>query len=152
MDRKRQLKKQPAPARKKASDRVRAVRSDRGGHHNWSDGREKSAIYKLNKKNNVKWSEVRCREATCWKTNTRKTDKKGVGSYKVNLRDGHYKGQLRRKARPGGRGDKEPGSYQETLRSRGILRAKPRKRDPKTGKLGKTTRRKQTLPANYQPL
>ena len=93
------LKKMVAPPRKLASQRVRAVRDDKGDHHQWSDGRERTTAYKTNKRNNVNWSEVRCRADTCWKTKTRKTDKTGQGAFKKNVDEGHYKGQLRRKKR-----------------------------------------------------
>ena len=96
------LKKMVAPPRKLASERVRAVRDDKGEHHKWKDGREKTTAYKTNKRNNVNWSEVRCLSGgsgTCWKTKTRKTDKTGLGAYKKNKTEGHYKGQLRRKSR-----------------------------------------------------
>jgi len=93
------LKKMVAPPRKLASQRVRAVRDDKGDHHDWADGREATTAYKTNKRNNVNWSDVRCRAGTCWKTKTRKTDKTGVGAYKKNVEGGHYKGQLRRKPR-----------------------------------------------------
>lgn len=89
-----------APPRKLASERVRAVRDDKGQHHDWADGRESTKTYKLNKRNNVNWSDVRCRASTCWNTKTRKTDNTGVGAYRKNVDGGHYKGQLRRKAKP----------------------------------------------------
>ena len=96
------LSKQPAPPRKSKGERVRAVRSDKGQDHKWSDGREKTKTYKENE--DVDWSRVRCREDTCWKTNTRSTDattanKKSGGQkvYKYNKEKGHYIKQLRRK-------------------------------------------------------
>ena len=101
---------------------MRAVRSDKGNHHKWRDGRTKTAVYKLNKRNNVNWSEVRCRESTCWNTKVRKTDYKGDGAYRKNVDEGHYKGQLRRKSRIP---PKRPNRL--TLRERGIQRKLPRK-------------------------
>jgi hypothetical protein len=96
------LSKQPAPPRKSAGQRVRAVRSDKGDDHTWSDGRENTKAYKDNE--DVDWSEVRCNGDTCWKTETRKTDAttanqkaKGKKVYAYNKATGHYKGQLRRK-------------------------------------------------------
>ena len=101
---KKELSKQVAPPRKSKGERVRSVRDDKGGHHKWADGRTKRKTYKLNKKNDVDWSRVRCREDTCWKTDTRKTDattkNKKSGDKKVyeyNVDNDHYKGQLRRK-------------------------------------------------------
>ena len=101
---KKDLSKQVAPPRKSKGERVRGVRDDKGGHHKWADGRTKRKTYKLNKKNDVDWSRVRCKDDTCWKTNTRKTDattkNKKSGDKKVyeyNVDNDHYKGQLRRK-------------------------------------------------------
>ena len=101
------LSKQPAPPRKSAGQRVRAVRSDKGKDHNWKDGREKTKTYKENE--DVDWSRVRCRDDTCWKTNTRKTDattkNKKAGDEKVyqyNVDKGHYIKQLRRKKKTKG--------------------------------------------------
>lgn len=105
----RDLSKQPAPPRKSAGQRVRALRSDKDRDHNWSDGRDsttadnkKTRVYKANE--DVDWSEVRCNGDTCWKTKTRKTDAttankkaKGKKVYAYNKATGHYGGQLRRK-------------------------------------------------------
>tara|TARA_R110002153_G_scaffold109511_8_gene250385 strand:- start:1245 stop:1628 length:384 start_codon:yes stop_codon:yes gene_type:complete len=95
--RKSSLADDPAPPRKAKGDRQRAVRSDKGKDHKWSDGRERTDTYKENE--GVNWSRIRCRSGTCWKTETRKTDKKGSGAFKKNVEGGHYKGQLRRKGR-----------------------------------------------------
>ena len=88
-----------APPRKTKGQRVRAVRSDKGEHHSWTDGRQQTAVYKLNKKNKVNWSEVRCRANTCWKTKTRRTDYEGEQAYRNNVEEDHYVKQLRRKKR-----------------------------------------------------
>lgn len=89
----RRVEKQRSPSPKGERDE----RSDKGEHHNWKDGREKTATYKRNKAKGVNWSEVRCRGGTCWDTIDRSNDYKGRGAYKRNKSSGHYKRQLRGK-------------------------------------------------------
>ena len=95
--RSRRLEEQPAPPRKGAEDRVRAVRSDKGKDHKWSDGRENTETYKRNE--GVDWSRVRCRDTTCWNTTSRRTDATGKDAYKKNVSTRHYIKQLRRKTK-----------------------------------------------------
>lgn len=100
--RSRRLEEQPAPPRKDAGDRVRAVRSDKGKDHKWKDGRENTETYKRNE--GVDWSRVRCKGSagpqggtTCWNTTSRRTDATGEEAYKKNVGTRHYIKQLRRK-------------------------------------------------------
>ena len=87
---------QPRRERSPSPKGERDERSDKGEHHEWKDGRERTATYKKNKAKGVNWSEVRCRGGTCWDTIDRSSDYKGRGAYKKN-KGTHYQRQLRGK-------------------------------------------------------